>query len=113
MKSWAEKLSAELAKVPGVFLGRCRFADKPAWLAHGKEILHFHGEDVVDLKLGKKEIRSRREELRADPRVTLRKSSSAEWLEVGIRSRKDLLYVVSLVKIAASGRSASGSERRR
>ena len=43
-RTWAEKLSADLAEVPGLFLQKSKFADKPAYFADGKEVLHFHGD---------------------------------------------------------------------
>jgi hypothetical protein len=99
-RTWAEKLSGELAKVPGLFLQRSKFADKPAYFVDGKEVLHFHGDAAVDLRLGKKEIRARREAFKKDPRVVLRASSSADWVEVLVESKKDVAFVIELVRIA-------------
>ncbi|MEZ0230371.1 MAG: luciferase family protein [Planctomycetota bacterium] len=100
MSSWVEKLSAELAKVPGVFLQKSKFSEAPAYFADGKELLHFHGDAAVDLRLGRKLIRARREELKTDERVELRKSSSADWVEVSMSSKKDVAFVVELVRAA-------------
>src|SRR5579883_1096163 len=101
--TWAEKLSSHLASVDGLFLGRSRFADKPAYFHAGSEVLHFHGDAAVDLKLGRRLIRARRDELRADARVSLRRRTSADWLEVTIASRRDVAFVLGLVR-AAVGR---------
>lgn len=98
--TWAEKLSRELAVIPGLFLQKSKFADNPAYFVDGKELLHFHGDSGVDLRLGKKEIRARREGFKKDPRVTLRKSSSADWVEVEMSSKKDVEFVMELVRVA-------------
>ncbi len=101
-RTWAEKLSPHLASVDGLFLGRSRFADKPAYFHAGSEVLHFHGDAAVDLKLGRRLIRARREELARDGRVALRRSTSADWLEVTIASRRDLAFVLELVRAAVA-----------
>jgi hypothetical protein len=100
-RSWAEKLSHELAKIPGLFLRESKFSGAPAYFADGSEVLHFHGDAAVDLRLGRKEIRARREDFKKDERVTLRKSTSADWVEIAIGSKKDVAFVVELVRVAS------------
>ena len=79
-----DRLPAALAAIEGVDEGESAFRDGPALWVNGKEIAHFDGPDVVDIRLTAAVIRSRRAELREHPSVTLRRSSSADWLEVRI-----------------------------
>ena len=59
------------------------FGPEDAFWCNGKEIAHFHGADVVELRLTKAVIRELRPLLRADDRVTLRKGTS-DWIEVRV-----------------------------
>jgi len=56
---------------------------------------------VIDVRLTKAGVRERRAELRADERVTLRKSAS-DWIEVRFRSDADVAFVVELVAQAVA-----------
>lgn len=73
---------------------------KPAFFVGDREIAHFHGDDGLDLRLGRDAIRARRAELVADPRVTLRASRSADWLEVRFAAAADVAFAASLAAIA-------------
>ena len=80
---------------------------------NGKEIAHFDGVDVVDIRLTAAVIRSRRAELRAHPSVTLRRSSSADWLEVRLQTKQDEKLVVQLVAEAANRACSPSRDRSR
>jgi hypothetical protein len=96
-----EALSRKLAEIDGLTLAPSRFGhEDPSWWFRGAEILHFHGTDAVDLRLGRKLIRARRDQFREDLRVKLRPSSSADWVELLLGSSKDVPFVVQLVKAA-------------
>lgn len=104
-----ELLSAKLAKLEGVVERPSRFGSHgPAFWFDGRELLHFHGDASVDLRLGRAGIRSRRAELAGDARVKLRTSSSADWVEVALRARQDVAFVLEL----ARGAVAAGDQPR-
>jgi hypothetical protein len=73
-----------------------------------REIMHFHSDNAVDVRLTRREIAARRAELRADDRVTLRRSASSDWLEIEMHSAKDVDFVVALLRIAAEANRRSG-----
>ena len=100
--------SARNAPVPGVELRRSRFTGDDAFVAGRREIAHFHGDRVLDIRLTRARIR----ELAADPRVVLRRAS--DWCEFAFARRGDLDRAAELVALAASApRRGRGSPRRR
>ncbi|HZN18525.1 MAG TPA: luciferase family protein [Micromonosporaceae bacterium] len=101
-----ERLRKALARIDGVVESESYFTDAPAFWGNGKEIAHFEGESVVDIRLTRKEIRDRRTQLRADPRVRLRPSSSADWLAVEVCEPADETFVIELVRAAAEAHRA-------
>lgn len=104
-----ERLASRLCRIAGVVEGESAFKDGPGFWAGGKEIAHFEGEHAIDLRLTKAEIRARRTELRADPRVTLRASSS-DWLTVEFTTQADQDFVCALAAVAAAAhRAADGA----
>jgi hypothetical protein len=72
-----------------------------------REIMHFHSDDVVDVRVTRREIAARRSEFAADDRVTLRKSTSADWLEIEMRSEADVDFVLGIIRIAAEANRRS------
>ncbi len=104
----SESLADRLCRIDGVAEGESAFKDGPGFWVGGKEIAHFEGEHAIDLRLTKAAIRARRAELRADPRVTLRASSS-DWLTVEYTSAADEDFVCALAEVAtAAHRPAAG-----
>jgi hypothetical protein len=108
-----ESLRAALAAIEGVEEKPSRFNGSVAFWVGGIEIAHFddadvdaHDDaDVVDIRLTAPLIRARRSELRANPAVTLRASSSADWLEVSLKTADDELLCIELVNAAARAHS--------
>jgi hypothetical protein len=73
---------------------------------NGKEIAHFEDGRIVDIRLTARLIRSRRAELRSNPSVAFRRSSSADWLEVKVNGPHDEQLVLELVAEAAHAHAA-------
>jgi hypothetical protein len=97
----SERMMRELCQVDGVIEGESAFKDGPALWVNGKEIAHFEDEHAIDLRLTRAEIRARRAELRADPRVSLRAASS-DWITVEFADPGDEALVRELTEIAAA-----------
>jgi hypothetical protein len=71
------------------------------------EVAHFDGDDVVDLRLTRSVIRERRQELKADPRVTLRRSGS-DWLQLRFQTVADVEFAVTLMEAAVAAHRPPG-----
>jgi hypothetical protein len=102
MTSRRRQLEQRLGKIPNVVVEPSQLGGEPAFWSHGREIMHFHDDDVVDLRLTRGEIRDRRADLRADPRVELRASTSSDWVEIHFSSPADVEFVVDLARVAAA-----------
>jgi hypothetical protein len=101
-----DEVLAGLRSLDGVAEGESVFIDGPAFWAGGKEIAHIDpgpdGTLVLEIRLTRAAIRDRRAELRAEPRVTLRRSTSSDWLEAFVAEPADVPWAVDLVAAAAA-----------
>jgi hypothetical protein len=102
----SDRLIQELCRIDGVIEGESAFKDGPALWVNGKEIAHLEGERGIDVRLTRAEIRARRADLRADPRVTLRAASS-DWITVEFADSRDEAFVRELTEIAAAAHRPS------
>ena len=107
MPSRRQRLEARLRAVPDIERAASAFGEADAYWVNGTEILHFDAPDVIDVRLTRAEIRARRAELRADGRVQLRRSSSADWIEVRFARAEDVDFVVHLAEVAAAAHRAA------
>lgn len=80
-----------------------RFGGKEAFFVGKREVAHFEGPGVLDLRLTRGEIRSRKDELSGDARATIRGSS--DWLELACREAEDVDWVIALVEVAIAANS--------
>jgi luciferase-like monooxygenase len=92
------ELSERLLALDALDQRPSRFGGKDAFFVGKREVAHFEGPGVLDLRLTRKEIQSRKDTLSADPRATLRGSS--DWLELACREPADLDWVLELVQVA-------------
>lgn len=98
---------AGIRSLDGVAEGESVFGDGPGFWAGGKQIAHVvdvgpDGSLVLEVRLTRAVIRDRRAALRADPRVTLRRSTSSDWLEALVAEPADVGWAVDLVAAAAA-----------
>jgi hypothetical protein len=77
-----------------------RFAAGPALWVDGTEVLHRDGQTTYDIRLTRQIIRELRPRLVAADAVTLRRSPSADWLEVSCTSHKERALVLELAQLA-------------
>lgn len=83
----------------GVEERKSRFAEREALFFRGAEIFHLEEPGLADVRLGRRTIRSRKEEFSSDPRIELRPNSS-EWVQIRFARREDAALVVQLVESA-------------
>lgn len=108
--SLQKALSRSFSAMQNVSAQPSQFAPVPAFWIDGREFVHFHEEDVVDIRLTRKLISAKRKRLKEDPRVTLRNS---DWLTVRIEGEGDILFVLQLAKEAAKANRRKRGERPR
>jgi hypothetical protein len=94
-------------EIPGAQLGDGVFTEGQAIWCGTREVAHFHdGTGELEVRLTKAVVRERRPELRADPRVTLRKSAS-DWIAFTMAKKADEADALELVRLAVDANAAS------
>lgn len=88
------ELTGRILGVGGIELRRSRFTRGEAFFAGRREIAHFHGDRVLDIRLTRARIRT----MGAVPRVTVRGGS--DWCEFAFSTSADLDRAVELVTLA-------------
>ncbi len=91
-----DTLTNNLLALPGLEERASGWQDSDALWYRGREVLHFDGPDLVDLRLGRQAIRAKRETQLSDPRVILRGTS--DWVNVRLTSPEDVDFIVGLVR---------------
>lgn len=97
-----DQLRDALAAIEGVYEHQSRYQDDLGYWVNGREIAHFDSERALDVRLTRAVIRQRRAELREDPRVRLRPSSSADWITVDLAAPGATELAIALVSQAAA-----------
>ena len=101
----------------GTALGEGAFTPGLALWVGRREIAHFDDERTLDVRLTKAVIRSRRDELAAHERVSLRRGGS-DWLEINVGDESDSDWarqvvidaVAANLPTAATGLPPTGAE---
>lgn len=88
------ELTGRILRLPGVELKPSRFTGDEAFFAGPREIAHFHGEGVLDIRLARAGTRAR-----GDARAR------RDWLEFAYACRGDLDRAVELVREAVVANS--------
>ena len=94
-----QRLEREIEALRALEGRRSRWGDAWAYHLEGREILHFHTDHEIDLRLTRGVIRAERARLAADSRVRLG-DRQRDWVEVSIATAADLPFVLELVKWA-------------
>lgn len=100
MSDGAPGLPEFLADVEGTQRGESMFSSGPALWVNGKEILHPDAPGRFDVRLTRGVIRELRDRLAHDARVHLRRSISADWVEVEVQRAEDEIFLRELVELA-------------
>ncbi len=94
-------LDSKILSLLGVEKRRSRWMDRDAYFIGGREFVHFHRNDEVDVRLTSGFQRKYASEIRNDPRVRFRRNPS-QWVTIDYRTREDVDYAFKIVKLAAN-----------
>ena len=111
MNALERSLRKALRAVDGVIESPSAFGtdDDIAYWVNGKEIAHWAPDGSIDIRLTRAGISERRSELKADPRVILRKSGS-DWVRVRCEARGDVAFVLELFEAAVAAHRAPAGQ---
>jgi Family of unknown function (DUF5519) len=79
------QLLARLAELPGVEQRPSQFHGEPAFWIDGREFVHTHGDDWIEIRLTGRLIN------RLDDDRALRRSRTSEWVMVDVRHEELIL----------------------
>jgi hypothetical protein len=92
-----EQLLARLAELPGVEQRPSQFHGEPAFWVDGREFVHTHGDDWIEIRLTGKLIN------RLDDERALRRSRTSDWVMVDA-SHADLILDLARQALDANRR---------
>jgi hypothetical protein len=93
-----KQLLARLAELPGVERRPSQFHGEPAFWIDGREFVHTHGDDWIEIRLTGKLIN------RLDDERALRRSRTSDWVMVDPR-HADLIVELARQALAANRRA--------
>jgi Family of unknown function (DUF5519) len=92
-----EQLLARLAELPGIEQRPSQFHGEPAFWIDGREFVHTHGDDWIEIRLTGKLIN------RLDDERALRRSRTSDWVMVDAR-HEDLILELARQALEANRR---------
>lgn len=98
-QSIREELEGRLSSIPGLTRRAARRGHGNAYFAAEREIVHFQGDQRMDVRLTRKAILARASERPFDERVRTR-GPAADWVAVRVAVARDLHLALSLVELA-------------
>ncbi|MFQ5919310.1 MAG: luciferase family protein [Thermoplasmata archaeon] len=103
MPTLADLLDAAISALADVRRGKSRWSDRNAYSVAGREFVHFHSPDEVDIRLTTRLQSQNKKALGADARVTFRRNRS-EWITFSLRSPEDVEAALQWIRL---GRDAN------
>jgi hypothetical protein len=92
-------IERRLASLPGLTPRESRYGHGLAFYVGHREVVHFHGEERMDVRLTAVVIQRRRREGAFDDRVTP-EGGAPNWVKVRLSGAKDVALAVLLVEDA-------------
>ena len=104
MNALRRKLTEELLKIPGVIEKTLsgRNDGFSSFIYKNKDLAHFHSgnDNEIDVRLGKKIIRSEKVPRPIDSTVHPDRATGSVWIELRYHNQKEVAEVVRLIKLA-------------
>ncbi|MBO9450486.1 DUF5519 family protein [Tropicibacter sp. R16_0] len=97
-------LEQQLAQIPGLTIDRWKDTDLICLNYHGKEVAHFHGDEILDLRLSPKIIRQESLSREVSARIHPKRSQNSRWIGVEFKDEAEVQQVARLVQLACLDR---------
>ncbi|HTW77827.1 MAG TPA: luciferase family protein [Thermoplasmata archaeon] len=97
-------IERRLMSVAGLTPRESRYGHGLAFYVGRREVVHFHGDDRLDVRLTAEVIRRRRDEGELDRRVTP-EGGAPNWVKVRVSEARDIALAVVLSKEAVRANS--------
>ena len=111
----AARVLAQVETWPGIVRARADCGVGQALAIEGRQIIHLHHDNTVELRLGRPVIARMGEALPASGQVTIRPSGGAgsDWVSVCLEARADETLAIALASVAIQTVMAGGVARGR
>ena len=93
------EIERRLSAVPGLVPRESRYGHGLAFYVGRREVVHFHGEQRMDVRLTAEVIQRRRREGELDDRVTP-EGGAPNWVKVRVSEARDIALAVVLAEEA-------------
>jgi hypothetical protein len=100
MSELRAKLERRLEDIPGLTVDCWKDTDLVCLFFEGKDFAHFHGDDILDIRLSAKIIRQEGLSRSVSNQIHPGRSQNSRWIGVEIKNENDLRKVVRLVEQA-------------
>ena len=100
MHALRQSLEDKLQEIQGLTIGRWKDTDLVCLFYHGKEVAHFHGDTILDLRLSSKIIREEQLSRAVSAQIHPKRSQNSRWIGVAVTTEDDVPTVVHLVRRA-------------
>lgn len=102
MNRFREQLEQKLLGLPGLSIAAWKDTELICLFYHGRDFAHFHGEDILDLRLSTKIIRDEQLDRSISAQIHPKRSKSSRWIGIQFTTEADVDKTVDLVKLACS-----------
>jgi hypothetical protein len=99
MMSVREDIERRLGRVPGLAARESRYGHGLAFYVGRREVIHFHGEERMDVRLTAEVIQRRKREGVVDDRVRP-EGGAPNWVKVRVTEARDVALAVVLAEEA-------------
>ena len=100
MSELRAKFEAHLKDLEGVTIDVWKDTELVCLFYHGKEFAHFHGENILDIRLSQKIIRQEQLTRSVSNKIHPNRSQNSRWIGYELTHDEDVETLVRLVKLA-------------
>lgn len=104
MNPQRQSLEHQLKQIPGLTIDRWKDTHLICLFYNGKEVGHFHGDDILDLRLSPKIIRQEGLSRDISANIHPKRSQNSRWIGLEFRDETAVQDVIRLVQLACDER---------
>ena len=97
-------LEKRLNTIQGIHIDTWKDTELVCVFYEGKELGHFHGETILDLRLSQKIIRNRNISRDISKKIHPNRSANSIWVGIEFNNEEDVDRVVELIDLVISNR---------
>jgi hypothetical protein len=100
MSELRAKFETRLKDLPGVTIDHWKDTDLVCLFYNGKEFAHFHGDNILDIRLSQKIIRQQRLTRSVSNQIHPNRSQNSRWIGFELENDEDVQTLLELVQLS-------------